>query len=151
MSAAQAALGWLWQAIVQLPFGLPFVLNFVPSSLLQEKSLASQSWEESRLGTLDSADLPAGSHAHAVDLSNGNGDHAANGSGSGSGSATTSDGHQGHQRSTAAAERREEERRKQGEALTTSSLENESVDEMWQAGGEAAAHDAPAATAKKAI
>jgi len=35
--------------------------------------------------------------------------------------------------------------------VATVSLENDSVDEMWQAGGEAAAHDAPAATAKKAI
>ena len=104
-------------------------------ALRQEKSLASQSWEESRLGTLDSGDLPAGSHAPAFELSNGNGNHAANGNGNGS----------------TAAEHREEERRKLGEALATASLETESVDEMWQAGGEAAAHDAPAATAKKAI
>ena len=119
--------------------------------LLQEKSLASQSWEESRLGTLDSADQPAGSLAPIVNLQqNGNGSHAANGNGS---AAAGEKGHQDHQKqhSAAAGEHRDEERRKQGEAVATVSLENDSVDEMWQAGGEAAAHDAPAATAKKAI
>ncbi len=118
--------------------------------LRQEKSLASASWEESRLGTLDSADQPASSFVPVLDLQpNGNGSHAANGNGS----MAADTGHQDpqQQHSVPAGERREEERRKQGEAVATVSLENDSVDEMWQAGGEAAAHDAPAATAKKAI
>ena len=117
--------------------------------LLQEKSLASASWEESRLGTLDSADQPATtSYAPPMDLQqNGSGSHAANGNGNGG---TAGTGHQ-DSHSVPAGAHREEERRKQGDAVATVSLENDSVDEMWQAGGEAAAHDAPAATAKKAI
>ena len=118
-----------------------------PGMVRQEKSLASQSWEDSRLGTLDSADMPSSSHAPALQLQNGNSSHTTNGNGS----TATDNGHQDPPHSTAAAERHDEERRKQGETLATRSLENDSVDEMWQAGGEAAAHDAPAATAKKAI
>ena len=117
--------------------------------LRQEKSLASASWEESRLGTLDSADQPASSFVPVLDLHPiGNGSHAANGNGSMAADKVHQDL---QQHSAAEGERREEERRKQGEAVATVSLENDSVDEMWQAGGEAAAHDAPAATAKKAI
>jgi len=124
-------------------------LACISDTLRQEKSLASASWEESRLGTLDSADLPTSSLVPVLDIQqNGNGRHAGNGNGS----TAASTGHQDpQQHSAAAGEHREEERRKQGEAVATVSLENDSVDEMWQAGGEAAAHDAPAATAKKAI
>ena len=111
---------------------------------VQEKSLASQSWEGSRLGTLDSADEPLTSGLPATDpqSSNGNGSHQFdNGNGR----------QQGDHSSSAASERHKEERRKREAPLSTISLDKDSVDEMWQAGGDVAAHDAPAAAPKKAI
>ena len=110
----------------------------------QEKSLASQSWEESRLGTLDSADEPSISRVPMAARENGNGNGSQqpeNGNGS----------HQPDHLSSRATARRDEERHRHEAKLSTASLEQDSVDEMWQAGGEVAAHDAPAAAPKKAI
>ena len=116
---------------------------------VQEKSLASQSWEDSRLGTLDSADEPSIGRMSATDLQNGNGNgehRFSNGNGD-----AAAGGSQRDHSSGGATERHGEERRRHGEPLSTASMENESVDEMWQAGGEVAAHDAPAVAPKKAI
>jgi hypothetical protein len=117
---------------------------------VQEKSLASQSWEESRLGTLDSADDPSSiSRVPAADLQNGNGNREHR-YGNGNGSSAPGSDQRDHS-SGAATERHDEERRKHGEPLSTASMDRDSVDEMWQAGGEVAAHDAPAVAPKKAI
>ena len=124
-------------------------IGMMRCNVLQEKSLASQSWDDSRLTSLDepaARDSPDGTALH---------DSAARHSGNGAG--RRSNGHHGDadERQNCSEEEEDERRathaQRQSESVASLSVEDEAADEMWRAGGDAAVHDAPAASPKKTI